>query len=99
MGPNFEENIRLFWKELRKMRGKTVKYAACVMAALLLCIVGAGLTLAVAAPRSTACLDACKAQYDQDIQACIYYVDPTLTWGVCKQAATDKYRACKSYCQ
>jgi len=57
-----------------------------------------GLAL-VAAPQNSTCLSACKAQYDQDIQACIYYTDPTLTWGACKQAAMYRYRTCTSYCQ
>ena len=56
------------------------------------------LALANDPPGFSPCEESCKAVYDADIQACIYFVDPTLTWGECKRLAMSKYRDCKQAC-
>jgi hypothetical protein len=100
MNQNYSENVlkfELFGIERDEMNSRLRnKMIAGLGIGLLFLIVGLAL---VAAPRNSTCLSACKAQYDQDIQACIYYVNPTLTWGQCKTIAADRYRTCTSYCQ
>ena len=58
----------------------------------------AGLALANDPQGTSPCQEGCKAVYEADIQACIYFVDPTLTWGECKRQAMSKYQDCKKAC-
>ena len=56
------------------------------------------LTLTANPPKYDACHTACEVQFNAAYQACIFFVDRTLTWGECHRQAMDQYRACKAAC-
>ena len=70
--------------------------AAALFAVLLL--LATTLTLTANPPKTDACHTACEVQFNAAYQACIFYVNRTLTWGECHQQAMDQYHACKTAC-
>ena len=56
------------------------------------------LTLTANPPKTDACHTACEVQFNAAYQACIYYVNRTLTWGECHKQAMDQHHACKTAC-
>lgn len=59
----------------------------------------AGLAAFAERPAPNLCFAACQAEFDVEINACIFNFNPALTWGECHHAAMMKYQDCTRACQ